>query len=111
MLRALERTTDAAAAWSLYSLLLATVDTANKAAAGTRSPPADAGYERAPSRASARGASLSRTTSTASQQRGGALVRSHSGRSITGPSARRTDRTRLVPPPVLIGHASSQPPY
>ena len=25
--------------------------------------------------------------------------------------APRTDRTRLVPPPVLIGHASSHPPY
>ena len=27
------------------------------------------------------------------------------------PPAPRTDRTRLVPPPVLIGHASSHPPY
>ena len=27
------------------------------------------------------------------------------------PPASRTNRTRLVPPPVLNGHASSQPPY
>jgi hypothetical protein len=26
------------------------------------------------------------------------------------PPAPRTDRTRLVPPPVLIGHAASHPP-
>ena len=27
------------------------------------------------------------------------------------PAAPRTDRTRLVPPPVLTGHSSSLPPY
>ena len=27
------------------------------------------------------------------------------------PPAPRTDRTRLVPPPVLIGYAASYPPY